>query len=122
MPFSWARARSTDTTSAIRWCGEQAVVLDLQLPGLDLRQVENVVDQLEQVLAAGADRADVVAALGLVAVVGVADEQLGEAEDAVERRANLVAHVGQELALGAVGGLGLLLGQPEVFFVAACGR
>ena len=35
--------------------------------------------------------------------------QLGHAEDAVHGRADLVAHVGQELALGAVGGLGGLL-------------
>ena len=35
--------------------------------------------------------------------VGV-ERQVGHADDAVHRRANLVAHVGEELALGAVGG------------------
>ena len=34
---------------------------------------------------------------------------LGEADDGVERRAQLVAHVGEELGLGAVGALGLRL-------------
>jgi hypothetical protein len=37
-------------------------------------------------------------------------EQLPEAEDRVERGAQLVAHAGQELALGGVGPVGLLLG------------
>ena len=36
--------------------------------------------------------------------------QLGHAEDAVHRRADLVAHVGQEFALGPAGRLGGLAG------------
>ena len=40
--------------------------------------------------------------------VGV-ERQLGHADDAVHRRADFVAHVGQELALGAVGRLGAIL-------------
>ena len=35
-------------------------------------------------------------------------QQLGEADDGVERRAQLVRHLGQELRLGAVGALGLV--------------
>ena len=41
-------------------------------------------------------------------------QQLRHAEDAVHRRADFVAHVGQELALGPVGRLGRLLGPLEV--------
>ncbi len=41
---------------------------------------------------------------------GRAQEQLGHADHAVEGRADLVAHVGQELALGGAGGLGRLAG------------
>ena len=37
-------------------------------------------------------------------------QQLAEAQDRVERRAQLVAHARQEVALGAVGPLGLVLG------------
>ena len=37
-------------------------------------------------------------------------DHLREAEDGVERRAQLVAHVGQELGFGAVRLLGLVLG------------
>ena len=40
-------------------------------------------------------------------------QQLGHAEDAVHRRADLVAHVGQELALGPAGGLGALPGLEQ---------
>ena len=35
-------------------------------------------------------------------------EHLGEADDGVERRAQLVAHGGEEAALGGIGALGLL--------------
>jgi hypothetical protein len=41
---------------------------------------------------------------------GVALEQVGHADDGVHRGADLVAHVGQEGALGLVGRLGGLLG------------
>ena len=41
-------------------------------------------------------------------------QQLGHADHAVHRRADLVADVGQELALGAVGGHGLVAGLLEV--------
>ena len=40
--------------------------------------------------------------------------QVGHAEDAVHGRADLVAHVGQEHALGPVGGLGRLLGPAQL--------
>ncbi len=42
------------------------------------------------------------------------ERQRGHADDAVHRRADLVAHVGEELALGAARGLGLLLGGLEI--------
>src|SRR3546814_7618590 len=71
---------------------------------LRLRDIENVVDDGEQVIAALVDVLDV------VAVVVVADrpedllqDELREADDGVQRRAQLVAHGGQEVALGAVG-------------------
>ena len=37
------------------------------------------------------------------ASTGVAERQIGHADDAVHRRPDLVAHVGEELALGAAG-------------------
>ena len=81
--------------------------------GLDLRHVEDVVDDVEQVLAALVD------VLAVVAILVAADRaehfrlhDLGEADDGVERRAQLVAHIGEEARLRLVGffGAGLLVG------------
>ncbi len=47
---------------------------------------------------------------------GVAVKELGEAEDGVHRRADLVGHVGEEGALGAIGAFGGVLGFAQ--FVA----
>ena len=78
--------------------------------GLDARHVEDVVDDREEILAA---RADVAAILLVLLRAERAEDaalhHLGEADDGVERRAQLVAHVGEELGLGAVGALGLRL-------------
>src|SRR5207249_5118641 len=46
--------------------------------------------------------------------VRLVGEHLGEADDGVERRAKLVAHRGEELALGPAGLLGRDLGLEEL--------
>ena len=66
---------------------------DFKLAGLDARQVKNVIDQVEQGLAALLDRFDIEA---LAFTFDDLFEQLGEAEDRIHRRADFVAHVGQE--------------------------
>ena len=80
--------------------------VDLELARLDLREVQDVVDDDEQRFGRLPDGLQVVALdgrhLGL-------ERQLRHAEDAVHRRANLVAHVRQELALG----MARLLGDPH---------
>ena len=72
--------------------------LELDLPRLDLREVEDVVDEREQVVAR---REDVVEVL-LLLLVDLAEhllaQHLREAEDRVQRRPQLVRHVGEELA------------------------
>jgi hypothetical protein len=72
--------------------------LDLQLAGLDLGEVEDVVDHAEQRGAGVVDLRGVVALarreLGL-------HEQVGHADHGVHRRADLVAHVREEHRLGA---------------------
>ena len=53
--------------------------------------------------------AEVLTMLQILALLGVEvgiERQLGHAEDAVHGRADFVAHVGQEIALGLVGGYG----------------
>ena len=76
--------------------------VELDLSGFDLGEVEEVVDQKEQVLGARLDAAEL---LLLVAGEGprqLHQERAGEADDGVERRAQFVAHAGQEPVLGQV--------------------
>ena len=76
-----------------------------QLAGLDLRQIENVVDEIEQVVGGSGDLGQPV---GVAHVGDLAAEQVGEADDGVHRGADFVTHVGQKLALAAAGRLGRL--------------
>ena len=76
------------------------MLVELHPARLDLGEIQDVIDQREQRFAAGADRAEPVALLGVHRGV---EEQAGEAEHAVHRGADLVAHDREELALGAVG-------------------
>ena len=85
--------------------------LQVELAGLDLGEVEDVVDHRQQVIGRELHHPEVLALLG--GELGV-QRQLGHADDAVHGRADLVAHVGQELALGPVGGLGGLLGPHQL--------
>ena len=67
--------------------------------GLDLGQVENVADQIEQIGAGavnGAGEFDLLAGEIALRIVG---ELLAENEDRIERRAQLVRHVGKEFRL-----------------------
>ena len=89
-------------------------------PGLDLRQVEDLAEELEEVLARAPDVAEVL----LLAIVDLAEhaveQHLREPDHRVERCAQLVRHAGEELRLVAadhlqLGGLALELAeQPSV--------
>ena len=70
--------------------------LQLYAPGLDTREIEDVVDDLEQCIAGSADRLDVLALLGRELSV---HQQAGHPDDTAERSADLVAHRGEELRL-----------------------
>ncbi len=73
--------------------------LELHPPRLDLGQVQDVVDERQQVPAGLQDIGEV---LGLL-LVDLAEHPLGQhfgkADDGVERRAELVRHVREKLAL-----------------------
>ncbi len=79
-------------------------VEQLHLAGLDLGDIEHVADHGQQVFAALLDRVDGGGLLlaGQVALL----QQFGIAQYGVQRRAQFVAHIGQELRLGGGGGLG----------------
>ena len=76
------------------------LVFEVQLAGLDLGKVEDVVDELEQRAAAGMDGGQITLCLGFAHQAG---QQFGKAQDGVHGRADFVAHVRQKFRLGAVG-------------------
>ena len=67
------------------------------MPGLDLGEVQDVVDDDQEVLGRNLDARG---QLVLVVVEGGLEQQLGEPYDPVHGSADLVAHGGQELRLG----------------------
>ena len=73
--------------------------LDRHRAGLDLRQVEDVVDQAEQIGAGAMDRARELGLLFVEVALLVVGQQLRQDQQRVQRRAQLVAHVGQEFGL-----------------------
>ena len=78
---------------------------NIQLSSLDLREVEDVVDEREQGLRRNLDFARIVALPGGQVCGG---QEVGQTDDRVHRGANFVAHRGEERALGsarAQGGL-----------------
>ncbi|MNL26187.1 hypothetical protein D3C87_1477020 [compost metagenome] len=83
----------------------------LELAGFDLREVQDVVDDVQQRIARPLEDADVIPLL--VGEDGIPQE-LGHADDGVHRRADLMAHGGQELALGKRGVQGLVLGLAQL--------
>ena len=84
----------------------------IDFAGLELRNIENVVDQREQRLGAVA-HCDRTFAL-LLCQIGL-QQQAIHPDDAVHRGPNLVGHIGEEIRFGAVslfGGFTRLLGLP----------
>src|SRR5262249_49937865 len=72
---------------------------EFELASLDLGQIEHIIDQSKQVLAVGLKALeDTKHPLGWLTISAVR-HQFGIAQDRVERRAQLVAHIGQELRL-----------------------
>ena len=89
----------------------QGLLLQVHLARLDLRKIEDVVDDGQQRIAADADG---VHAVALFAGEGSFQQQARHPDDPVHRRADLVAHRGEELRLGARGSVGFLLGPAQV--------
>ena len=73
--------------------------LDRNRSGLDLRQIENVADEVEQVGSGAVNGARKFNLLCREAAIGIFGQLLAQHQNAVERRAQLVRHVGQELRL-----------------------
>src|SRR5689334_17356903 len=84
--------------------------LELDMAGFDFREVKNVVDQLQQTAAGAPEYPEV---LTLVRSEFRVPKKIGHADDRIHRRADLMAHGGEEFALGAVGHLGRFFGDDQ---------
>ena len=88
------------------------LAVDAELARLDLRNVEDAVDQRQEMLGRLLDVTRILLnLLGRTHRLGM--QHVGEADDGVERRAQLMAHVGDEFRLGLGGELGVDLGGAE---------
>src|SRR2546425_4818055 len=73
--------------------------LELHATRFDLRQIQDVVDEGQQMAARPEDVAQVVLLLGVDLAEHPLEQDLRETDDGVERGPELVAHVREELAL-----------------------
>ena len=83
-------------------------------PRLDLGQVQDVVDQPEEVQPVRRYAVAVGQLLLRHRVLPVLVQHVGESDDRIERRPQLVAHARQEIALRTTGGLGGIAGDDEL--------
>ncbi len=88
----------------------EGMILELELARFDFGKVENLTDDGQQRVGALPDCLRIVALLGRE--IG-AEQQAGHADDGVHRRADFVAHVGQEFRLGLVGVFRRFLGGDD---------
>ena len=91
--------------------GHKADVLQHHLTRFELRQVQNIVDDDQQVLGRGGDGLPVAVLLGSQQGFG---QQLAHAQNGVHRGADFVAHVGQKLLAGPHRRLGRQLGVAQL--------
>ena len=105
-PLLWARSARISTASSTMSRRLNEPRFEFELAGFDLGEIEDVIDDIEQ-RAAGLVDGVGIAALAVIQAGRMA-QQLRHAEHAVHRRADLMAHARQELALGAAGAFGAL--------------
>src|SRR5207244_13648795 len=85
----------------------------LRLAPLKVRDVKQVIDQRQQVLSVLGNDVHVLTLVTGQNPAVTFKQQLREAEDRVQRRSQLVAHVGEELALVLVRALQLTVHGPQ---------
>ena len=105
MSLACARGANSSTASSTSATSAKGRALQIELAGLDLGEIENFLDQRQQRFARGLRRLGISELLGRQRRV---EQQIGHAENAVERRADFVADGGEEARLGAVGGFRLV--------------
>ena len=87
-------------------CGAENLAAHLHLAGLDFRQVQDVVNQREQLLAREDDRREVMMkllAIDLHAISQLVLKHLRVTDDGIERRSQFVTDIGEEHTFGGTG-------------------
>src|SRR6266852_7562807 len=92
--------------------------IQLHLARLDLRQVEYLVNEFKQMLASAVNLVKIRGGLAIAFILGVFKQDLTVADHRVQRRSQLVAHLGKEFGLGCARQFGFLGGKAE----RRCGR
>ncbi len=112
IPPAAARSASSSTHSRTIGAASDALAVQLELTGLDLRHIQDVADQIQQMRPRTVDEARI------LFVVRIADrpehlrlDHLREAEHGVQRRAQLMAHIGEEGGFGVARLLRHFLGE-----------
>src|SRR5262245_21185225 len=80
---------------------------ELKLPGFNLRQIEDIVDELEQVFAVGLYPFEHRVHLNRQQAIKAVLHEFTVSKDSVQRSSQLMAHVGEELRLMLAGDLKL---------------
>src|SRR5690606_15037608 len=87
--------------------------MERHLAGLDLGNIQDVIDHGQKVLAGGADLLKVRNLLPATVKLRVLQQDFRIAENRIERRAQLMAHLGKEFRFGTVGSLSLVFRDRE---------
>ena len=99
MPCRAARSRTMETAYSTAAATENVESCDLHPPRLDLRQIEDLVEQRQQMLAGTQDVPEVF----ILALIEVSEQpfkqHLGESDHRVEWGTKLMRHAGQEIGL-----------------------
>ena len=98
-PWRVARSRIIEIPYSSASRTENVTLLQVHAPGLDLGQVEDVAEELQEVLARAPDVAEVLLLTIVDLTEHAVEQHLREADDRVERGAQLVRHAGEELRL-----------------------
>ena len=85
------------------------------LAGFDLRKVQHIIDQRQQMFSGRLDFSEVLNILDLAGVPGLLLQHFAISDDGVERRPQLVAHICKKCALGAIRFFGRVLCIEQLF-------
>ena len=94
----------------------KSIAFEFEFTGFDFREIENVIEQPQQ--RVGGLLQHFAGTRAAAPISSVFEQQLGHADDAVHGSANLVAHVGEKFALGAIGPFGRIFGNFQFCFGA----